>query len=162
DSRLDLILGVRPFSEQQFLERDGLVVVGGLQREHQAATRQYRGDEDRPAHVAVYNRVADGRSKLRPYTRLCKEMAMEDRKKASDYPQELLDLFHEYQHGEITRRDFLDRAKKFAGAGVTAMALYESLKPNYAWAQQVKQDDTRIKTEYATVQSPEGNGSIKG
>ena len=55
-----------------------------------------------------------------------------ERKKASDYPQELLDLFHEYQHGDITRRDFLERAKKFAVGGVTAMALYESLKPNYA------------------------------
>ncbi len=62
------------------------------------------------------------------------------RKHASDYPQELLDLFHEYQHGHITRRDFLERAQKFAAAGVTAMALYESLKPNYAWAQQVKTD----------------------
>jgi len=85
-----------------------------------------------------------------------------ERKKATEYPQELLDLFHEYQHGDISRRDFLDHAKKFAVGGVTAMALYESLKPNYAWAQQVKKDDPRIKTEYATVQSPEGNGSIKG
>jgi len=42
------------------------------------------------------------------------------------------------------------------------MALYESLKPNYAWAQQVPKDDARIRTEYATVQSPQGNGSIKG
>jgi carboxymethylenebutenolidase len=87
---------------------------------------------------------------------------MEERKKASDYPQELLDLFHEYQHGEISRRDFLDRAKKFAVGGVTAMALYESLKPNYAWAQQVKKEDPRIATETVTVPSPEGNGSIKG
>jgi carboxymethylenebutenolidase len=85
-----------------------------------------------------------------------------ERKQASDYPQELLDLFHEYQHGDITRRQFLDRAKKFAVGGVTVMALYESLKPNYAWAQQVAKDDARIKTEVATVQSPEGNGSIKG
>jgi len=85
-----------------------------------------------------------------------------ERKQASDYPQELLDLFHEYQHGDITRRDFLDRAKKFAVGGVTVLALYESLKPNYAWAQQVPKDDARIKTEVATVQSPEGNGSIKG
>jgi carboxymethylenebutenolidase len=85
-----------------------------------------------------------------------------ERKQASDYPQELLDLFHEYQHGDITRRDFLDRAKKFAIGGVTVMALYESLKPNYAWAQQVPKDDARVKTEVATVQSPEGNGSIKG
>src|SRR4029077_7061197 len=85
-----------------------------------------------------------------------------ERKQASDYPQELLDLFHEYQHGDITRRDFLERAKKFAGGGVTAMALYESLKPNYAWAQQVPKDDARIKTSYETVPSPQGNGSIKG
>ena len=85
-----------------------------------------------------------------------------DRKKASDFPQELLDLFHEYQHGEITRRAFFDRAAKFAVGGVTAAALFESLKPNYAWAQQVPKDDARIKTEYATVQTPQGNGSIKG
>jgi carboxymethylenebutenolidase len=85
-----------------------------------------------------------------------------ERKKASDYPQELLDLFHEYQHGEISRRSFLDRAAKFAVGGVTAAALLESLRPNYAWAQQVPKDDTRIKTEYASVPSPQGNGSIKG
>src|SRR4029078_3801397 len=85
-----------------------------------------------------------------------------ERKKASDYPQELLDLFHEYQHGAITRRDFLERAQKFAVGGVTALALYESLKPNYAWAQQVPKDDKRIKADYQTVDSPQGNGSIKG
>src|SRR6476619_2649941 len=85
-----------------------------------------------------------------------------ERKQASDYPQELLDLFHEYQHGDITRRDFLERAKKFAVGGVTAMALWESLKPNYAWAEQVPKDDKRIKTSYETVPSPQGNGSIKG
>jgi carboxymethylenebutenolidase len=85
-----------------------------------------------------------------------------ERKKASDYPQELLDLFHQYQHGDISRRDFLDRARKFAVGGLTVTAIFESLRPNYAWAQQVPKDDARLKTEYATVQSPEGNGSIKG
>src|SRR5262245_27018521 len=85
-----------------------------------------------------------------------------ERKQASDYPQELLDLFHEYQHGDISGGPVLDRGRKFAVGGVTVMALYESLKPNYAWAQQVPKDDARIKTEVATVQSPEGNGSIKG
>jgi carboxymethylenebutenolidase len=85
-----------------------------------------------------------------------------ERKKASDYPQELLDLFHEYQHGDITRRTFLDRAKKFAIGGLTAAAIFESLRPNYAWAEQIKQDDARIKVSYETVASPEGNGSIKG
>ena len=85
-----------------------------------------------------------------------------ERKKASDYPQELLDLFHEYQHGDIDRRTFLDRAGKFAVGGLTAMAIFEGLKPNYAWAQQVPKEDARIKAEYATVPSPQGNASIKG
>ena len=85
-----------------------------------------------------------------------------ERKKASDFPQELLDLFHEYQHGNISRRSFLDRASKFAVGGLTVATIFESMKPNYAWAQQVPKDDKRIKTEYATVQSPQGNGTIKG
>ncbi|MBK6795734.1 MAG: dienelactone hydrolase family protein [Acidobacteria bacterium] len=85
-----------------------------------------------------------------------------ERKKASDFSQELLDLFHEYQHGDITRRNFLDRAGKYATGGLTAMAIFESLKPNYAWAQQVPADDKRIKVGYEVVPSPAGNGSIKG
>jgi carboxymethylenebutenolidase len=85
-----------------------------------------------------------------------------ERKKASDYPQELLDLFHEYQHGNISRRTFLDRASKFAVGGLTVAAIYETMKPNYALAQQVAKDDARIKTDYESVPSPQGNGSIKG
>ena len=85
-----------------------------------------------------------------------------ERKVASDYPQELLDLFHEYQHGDISRRAFLDGAAKFAVGGLTVAAIFESLRPNYAWAQQIPPDDKRIKVGYETVQSPEGNGSIKG
>src|SRR5215831_8861712 len=85
-----------------------------------------------------------------------------ERKKASDYPQELLDLFHLYVHGNIDRRAFLEGAKKFAVGGLTAMAIWESLRPNYAWAEQVPKDDSRIKTGYETVPSPQGNGSIRG
>src|SRR3989441_4013190 len=85
-----------------------------------------------------------------------------ERKKATDFPQELLDLFDRYVHGDIGRRDFLDGAKKYAVGGLTATAIGESLRPNYAWAQQVAKDDARIKTEYATVHSPQGNGSIRG
>src|ERR1051325_1527622 len=85
-----------------------------------------------------------------------------ERKVASDYPQELLDLFHEYQHGDINRRTFLDHAAKFAVGALTVTAIFESLRPNYAWAQQVPPDDKRIRVGYETVQSPEGNGSIKG
>src|ERR1043166_1045033 len=85
-----------------------------------------------------------------------------DRKKASDFPQELLNLFDGYVHGGISRRVFLRRAEKFAVGGMTAVALWRMLKPNYAWAVQIPADDKRIKAETATVPSPEGNGSIKG
>src|SRR5579862_7895242 len=85
-----------------------------------------------------------------------------ERKKATDYPQELLDLFDLYVHGEIGRREFLDGAKKFAVGGLTATAIWESLRPNYSWAEQVPKDDKRLKTERVEVASPQGNGSIKG
>src|SRR5581483_5439260 len=85
-----------------------------------------------------------------------------ERRSASEYPQELLNLFDKYVHGDIDRRAFLDGAQKFTTAGVTATMIWESLRPNYAWAQQVPKDDARIKTEYITVDSPQGNGSIKG
>jgi carboxymethylenebutenolidase len=90
-----------------------------------------------------------------------KERTME-RKTANDYPQELLDLFHEWQHGNIDRRMFFSGLGKFAVGGLTVAALYESLTPNYAWAQTVNPDDKEIKVGYETVQSPAGNGSIKG
>jgi len=85
-----------------------------------------------------------------------------ERKTANEYPQELLDLFHEYQHGDMDRRSFMNSIAKFAVGGLTVAALFESLRPNYAWAQTVKPDDKDLKTGYETVESPAGNGSIKG
>ncbi len=85
-----------------------------------------------------------------------------ERRKASEYPQELLNLFDLYVHGDIDRRAFLDGAKKYATGGMTAMAIWESLRPNYAWAEQVPKDDARLKTERVTVPSPQGTGSING
>jgi len=85
-----------------------------------------------------------------------------ERKKASDFPQELLNLFDGYVHGRMSRREFLDGAQKFAVGGLTATAILEMLKPNYAWAIQVQPTDPRIKQEDATVPSPQGTGSMKG
>jgi carboxymethylenebutenolidase len=85
-----------------------------------------------------------------------------ERKKASDFPQELLNLFDGYVHGRTSRRDFLSGAQKFAVGGLTAAALLEMLRPNYAWAVQIPPDDKRIKATFETVASPQGNGNIKG
>ncbi len=84
------------------------------------------------------------------------------RKQASDFDQALLDLYDDYAHGRIDRRGFLRGAARFAVAGLTAEALLTSLTPNYAWAQQVAQDDARIKTEYLEYASPQGAGQMRG
>jgi len=85
-----------------------------------------------------------------------------ERKRASDFPPEVLKLFDGYVHGRITRRDFLDNAGKFAVGGFTAAAMFESLRPNYAFAQLVSNNDSRIKTEYVTYPSPQGSGTMRG
>jgi carboxymethylenebutenolidase len=85
-----------------------------------------------------------------------------ERKKATDFPPEVLKLFDGYVHGMISRRDFLDRAAKYAVGGFTAAAMLESLRPNYAWAQQIAKNDPRIKTEYLTYPSPQGSGTVRG
>ncbi len=85
-----------------------------------------------------------------------------ERKTADEYPQELLDLFHEYQHGDIDRRAFFGGVAKFAVGGLTVASIVASLKPNYAWAQTIDPQDESINVGYETVQSPKGNGSIKG
>ena len=85
-----------------------------------------------------------------------------ERRSAADFPQELLSLFDQYVHGGLDRRGFLDGAAKYAVGGVTATALFEMLRPNYALAQQVAKDDTRITTSYITYPSPLGYGQVKG
>jgi carboxymethylenebutenolidase len=84
------------------------------------------------------------------------------RMKASDFPPEVLKIFDGYVHGEIGRRDFLDRATKFAVSGISAAAMLESLRPNYALAQQVPKTDARIHAEYLTYPSPKGSGTMRG
>jgi carboxymethylenebutenolidase len=85
-----------------------------------------------------------------------------ERKQASDFPQELLNLFDQYVHGDIDRRGFLDRASVFAAGGMTAGMLLDALNPAFAAAQQVPKDDKRLRTEYLEFQSPQGSGTAKG
>ncbi|MEM7461854.1 MAG: YghX family hydrolase [Pseudomonadota bacterium] len=82
------------------------------------------------------------------------------RKTAKDFPQELLDLYDYYAHGKITKREFLDKAAKFAVGGVTAAVLLRQLSPNYANAQQVAPDDSSISTQRISYDSPNGNGKV--
>ncbi len=81
---------------------------------------------------------------------------------AADFDQELLDLYDYYAHGKITKREFLDRAGKWAVGGLTAAAILGTLSPNYALAQQVAEDDSDIVGEDIVYSSPNGTGDITG
>lgn len=81
---------------------------------------------------------------------------------AKDFDQELLELYDYYAHGKITKREFLDRAGKFAVGGVTALTLLNMLSPDYALAQQVNFNDEDIVPEYITYPSPGGTGDVRG
>ena len=67
-----------------------------------------------------------------------------ERARATDFPQELLNLFDHYVHGEISRRRFLDGAAEYPVGGLTAMTIWDSLRPNYAFAEKVPKDDKRL------------------
>jgi carboxymethylenebutenolidase len=77
-------------------------------------------------------------------------------------PLEVVQLYTDYAHGEISRRDFMNGVQRFAVGGLTAAVIVDALMPQYAQAQQVSKTDDRIKASYVTVPSPQGNGSIKG
>ena len=77
-------------------------------------------------------------------------------------PAEAVELYNRFIHGEISRRDFLNGAARFAIAGLSANAIVDALMPNYAAAQQISKTDERIRASYVTVPSPQGNGTVKG
>jgi carboxymethylenebutenolidase len=85
-----------------------------------------------------------------------------ERKKASDFPAEVLSLFDQYVHGSIDRRAFLARAARFAVGGVTASMLLDALNPRFAEAQQVAEEDPRLEARTVELDSPKGSGKVRG
>ena len=80
---------------------------------------------------------------------------------AKDFAPELLELYDYYAHGQINRREFLDRAALLTLGG-TALSLLTALSPNYALAEQVSFTDPAIVAEYVMYPSPNGNGQVRG
>lgn len=84
------------------------------------------------------------------------------RKRARDFDQRILEIFDGYVHGQLSKREFIARAARYAAAGVTGAMLFDQLRPNYALAQQVAPDDPAIVTETVSYPSPEGHGTVRG
>jgi carboxymethylenebutenolidase len=80
---------------------------------------------------------------------------------AKDFDPEVLKLFDQYVHGQLSRRDFISNATRYAVAGATGASLLAALSPTFA-AQQVAPTDARIKGSYVEYPSPQGYGTLRG
>lgn len=82
--------------------------------------------------------------------------------KKEDIKQEVFDLYDDYAHNRIERREFMQKLSAYAVGGLTVASLMSFLMPDYRGAIQIQQNDPRLKSEYINYQSPKGGGTIKG
>lgn len=78
-----------------------------------------------------------------------------------DIKQEVFDLYDDYAHNRVNRRDFVQKLSAYAVGGITVASLMSFLMPDYPGAIQVKPDDPRIQSTYINYPSPKGGGTIK-
>src|SRR6476646_1683196 len=81
--------------------------------------------------------------------------------KKEDIKQEVFDLYDDYAHNRINRRDFMQKLSIYAVGGLTVTSLMSFLMPDYKDAIQIKSGDPRLKSEYITYTSAKGGGTIK-
>ena len=81
--------------------------------------------------------------------------------KKEDIKQEVFDLYDDYAHNRVDRREFMQKLSLYAVGGLTVSSLMSFLMPDYEGAIQVKANDPRIKSEYINYPSPKGGGTIK-
>lgn len=82
--------------------------------------------------------------------------------KKEDIKQEVFDLYDDYAHNRVDRREFIQKLSTYAVGGLTVASLMSFLMPDYKGAIQIKSDDPRLKSEYIHYRSPKGGGTIKG
>jgi carboxymethylenebutenolidase len=78
-----------------------------------------------------------------------------------DIKQEVFDLYDDYAHNRVSRRDFIEKLSVYAVGGLTVTSLMSFLMPDYQTTLQVKADDPRLKSEYIHYNSAKGGGDIK-
>ena len=82
--------------------------------------------------------------------------------KKEDINQEVFDLYDDYAHNKIDRRQFLEKLSVYAVGGITLSNLLSCVMPNYTDQIQIKEDDPRLNSDYVLYPSPKGGGEIKG
>ena len=81
--------------------------------------------------------------------------------KREEVKQEVFDLYDDYAHNRLDRREFAQKLSAYAVGGITVASLMSFLMPDYQGNIQVKADDPRLKSEYIKYESPKGGGTIK-
>jgi carboxymethylenebutenolidase len=81
--------------------------------------------------------------------------------KKEDIKQEVFDLYDDYAHNRLERREFIEKLSTYAVGGITVASLLSFISPDYN-IMQVKSNDPRLKSDYINYDSPKGGGSIKG
>lgn len=81
--------------------------------------------------------------------------------KKEDIKQEVFDLYDDYAHNRLSRRDFMQKLSLYAVGGLTVSSLMSFLMPDYKNTLQIKANDPRLISEYIHYDSPKGGGSIK-
>lgn len=79
-----------------------------------------------------------------------------------DISQEVFDLYDDYAHNKLERRQFIEKLSLYAIGGLTVPSLLSFMMPNYLDSILVKQDDKRLQSDYITYESPKGGGTIRG
>ncbi len=79
-----------------------------------------------------------------------------------DINQEVFDLYDAYAHNRIDRRTFVEKISVYAVGGITVASLMSAMMPDYETTRTIKEEDSRLSSEYVTYSSPKGGGEIKG
>jgi carboxymethylenebutenolidase len=82
--------------------------------------------------------------------------------KKEDIKQEIFDLYDDYAHNKLQRREFIERLSMYAVGGITIASLMSFLMPNYKDTMLVPANDPRLDSDYINYESPKGGGTIKG
>jgi len=82
--------------------------------------------------------------------------------KKEEISQEVFDLYDDYAHNRIDRRQFMNKLSAYAIGGITVASLLSFIMPKYQENIQIQPDDSRLESKYITYKSPKGGGEIKG
>lgn len=89
-----------------------------------------------------------------------KSIIMKEIKK-EDIKQEVFDLYDDYTHNRVDRREFVKKLSLYAVGGLTVTSLMSFLMPDYIDKIQIAANDPRIDSKYITYESPKGGGTMK-